>query len=748
MGRVKGVIAATVSRRFALRLHVLALACFLGACGGTVAPGTDAGSQADAGADAGSQADAGADAGAQADAGSGAGAQVDAGTDAGSQPDAGTDAGAQADGGYSTTPLDTAVLLSALGAAEKALTDIIAATADHAERNKRMAAWLQARPEFAEAGISGDGVWGRLVNGQVFVATSSLIAGETQPVPPVPAPRPLPRPGRSAAADVVENRAGAAAAAPPSLPAGAQARVLLSLDPDYPGLPNDRITGMLRDRGYSVLNQRATVANLRAVSGDAVFYWGSHGTTGKYTSSGGTYWAVSTADDVTDAANLANKADLDDGSLWYFAATQRFTADGKPVVRTRYAMMPGFIAKYHWSFTKDSLLFLNSCYSDADGFGDALAARGGNVTFGWSEAVAADAAWKAALYAFDRLLGANQVDPKEAVPQRPFDSDAVFADMNAKHLDDGHAGNCKLVSRRNVPVALAPSVQRMELGERLQEGPLRGASKLTLVGIFGSEQGTVKVGGVEVPIKSWATDKIEVEPADLPGPGFSGEVQTFAQERKGNQVPLTQWHGTLTYSVDLLAPQASNAVSTIACDVTFRGDVHKYREAPGQDPVQPKVANVRAAQGSSCHWQVTGSPPQGTSWVGPLSESLPFGLNGTVNSPYGDGYIVSAALDAQNKTANFSFNFLSCVAAYQAGPRVSQFATLHDQLLTSQASGVGNDGYPLYANNLNGTLGADFVIPARSITGSTTQLDAKLDWTDFVPANQPQESKGEDDAQQ
>ena len=77
----------------------------------------------------------------------------------------------------------------------------------------------------------------------------------------------------------------------------------------------------------------------------------------------------------------------------------------------------------------------------------------------------------------------------------------------------------RIVSRSVHPPALRPSIMRMEVTERLGESPLHGPTKLTLYGIFGDTQGTVKVAGVELPIVSWAADKIVATPADLPGAG-------------------------------------------------------------------------------------------------------------------------------------------------------------------------------------------------------------------------------------
>ena len=721
----------------------LALVLVLTACGKAEtgpAGGFDAGSTPDAGA--------GSDAGTT-DAG-----DAGSGLDAGSAPDAGSasDGGFSPDGGFTAVPLDPAVIHAVLDAADTALSGIVAATTDHAVRNQQMAAWLLTRPEFAEAHVTGfDSVWGRLVNGHLYVATTAFNPLEDPPLPAgaLPArpasPRTNPLPFRQAQGQPVQTQA-----ADPTLelPAGTQARVLLSLDPAFYNPPNSSIAGYLRDRNYNVLEQSATVENLKTVQGDGFFYWGSHGTLFPLTG-GGNFWAVWTATDVTDADNLANKPDLDDFSLVYFTAAYKTDAQNHLLLKTRYAITRNFIVKYSWSFAAHSFLFMNSCWSDA-GILDSFAARPGPVdlTYGWNNTVLVSSAWRAGQYAADRLLGANQDSPKENLPQRPFGGAKVWFDMQQRHFDDG-GGATRLIARGPGDPSLAPSIEKMDMKERVGESPLVGKTTLTLHGQFGSVQGTVKVDGVEVPIQSWATDKVEAEPADVPGPGFSGDVQVFVDDRKSNAVPLTQWHGTTKYTIDLLPPIAADAVTHIDCDLYFRADVHGSRSDPGIAPVSPSAVPFRAAQTSKCHWNVTGNPPPPLIWVAATSADLPFGLNGNVNLPYGTGFIFSGELDPNGSTAKLSFNFLGCVTAYaapQGGPSQA-LATLHDTDLTSQASGVGSDGYPIYSNNLAAALDDQYIVPGRTVSGAAAfaPFQPTLVWTDFVSSHQPDDTKGEDD---
>ena len=673
----------------------------------------------------------------------------------------GTSSGPGGAGG-GTTPQSSSVIKAVMDAADTKFSSIVNSTQDHDTRNQQMVAWLKSRSEFADAGVvaGADSVWGELKNGQLYIATSSFIPGETRAaasgrsvasVPVMPTfNRPIRKANGSRAALSISTRSVTRdAGAKESLPGGQQARVLLSLDPNFFNPPNNKIADMLRDHKYTVIQQTASIENLKHVQGDNAFWWATHGAIGYDRTSQTSYWAAGTADDVTDANNVTYKADLDDRSLTYFTAAYKLSADGNDLIlRTRYAITTKFIAKYNWTFGKKAFLFMGCCHGINGSIVLDMANRSDEVggVYGWHGSVLVSSAWQAGLFAFDRMLGANQEAPLESVPQRPFDSTEVYFDMKDRGLDNG-GGDTRLKSLVSTPVALAPSISYMEMSERIQESPLRGKSKLTLHGIFGDDKGTVKIGGVEVPVSSWATDKVECEPADLPGAGFAGDVQVISHDRPSNAVPLTQWHGKLTYDIDLLPSQVSSAHAKITADVYLRGDVHKYRENAGRAPLPPKLFNFRAAQGSTCHWQVTGDPVPMAVWSGPLSADLPFGLNGTVAPPYGTGYIVSGVVDADKGSVKFSFNYLGCGTAYVLpGSPAQQILTLHDPLLTSSASGVGPDGYVLYANNIPAAIGSsDYVISSLTLTGSTPVFNPKLVLTDFIPTYQPEESKGEDD---
>lgn len=237
-------------------------------------------------------------------------------TNTGGQTEMGTGGTTQgpAGSGGGDTQMPPTTVKAVLDAADTQFSTIVAGTADHDMRNQQMAAWLQSRPEFAEAGVTaGDSVWGRLKNGHLYIATSTFIPGEDGRAAPgrgafaMPAHR-IPAttfPFRRAAASHTALRPAQRGVTRDTegkneLPQVAQARVLISLDKEFYNPPNNQIADLLRQYNYNVIQQSATVENLRSVQGDGAFYWGAHGDVSIDNRSKLAYWAVWTATDATD----------------------------------------------------------------------------------------------------------------------------------------------------------------------------------------------------------------------------------------------------------------------------------------------------------------------------------------------------------------------------------------------------------------------------------------------------------------
>jgi hypothetical protein len=268
--------------------------------------------------------------------------------------------------------------------------------------------------------------------------------------------------------------------------------------------------------------------------------------------------------------------------------------------RPHFAITDRFAKKY-WSFTKNSFVYLDSCHSlestSAD-FRNVLFEKNVSVIAGWIGTGIMNLGMETAAYLFDRLLGANDfkgegpvIVPKEEdtgshLKQRPFDWLALKDDMIRKGL-----GICKDGSRLDFDCGgkgdfglLRPSIEYLEVDE--DEG------KLTLHGLFGKRQNKgekVTIDGQDLHIAEWddAGNKIVCDNLPQGGQGSIGPVAVTINNVKSNEVPLTGWHGSFTYTVD---NNGGDPKAKIEFTAFLRGDVHKSRKKPGEDFSRPGPA--------------------------------------------------------------------------------------------------------------------------------------------------------------
>jgi hypothetical protein len=654
-------------------------------------------------------------------------------------------------GGGGGTPLSDASIEATIDSTEAYAQQLFASEPDHATRDLEIVSFLRRQSTVDSAGPGEPGcIRAVLKNRRIYLVTDNREPPDSLPAPGLArrlAPRRVAFPTpqrrtafRSFARPVVRAGGG------PDLPISTQARLLSAMNADVFGDAIPEIADELQRRGYQVITQRATVEVLRSITGDGVLYFDTHGDAW-VEHDGAIGWALWTDTRRSIENDALYRLDLDDGSLCYVTGLNARDANGKDVLETHYAITSAFVHKYQWSFAPHALAFLDCCYGGYPG-GAAASLRSladpAAATIGWTLPVA-ERSNPTARYTFSRALGIPSAVLSSASPQRPFSLGEVHTGLQGWGwaAENTPNGPSQMVFE-GAPLILTPQITYMEMHERIAEGPLTGKTSLVIHGAFGNQSGTVKINGVEVPVTDWQPTQVTCQPADVPGPGFSGDVEVSVDGRDSNAVPLTQWHGTATYEIDVL-PAPVRVQCKIAMDVVFRGDVHLWRGGCESTPERMPIS-FRAAQGSTAHWDDLGSPPTGTSWVKPTSADLPFGLNGTVNAPYGTGYIFSGTLDADHSSVSVSFNFLGCVTAFDASPAPEQdLAPLHDLLLTSVASGVGTDGYPIYATNIPETIGSDFLIPGKSIVGvSPAQLEPLLVLGDFLPSEAPDPKLGED----
>jgi hypothetical protein len=489
-------------------------------------------------------------------------------------------------------------------------------------------AWLATQPAFYSYGFAGEDLYAVFVDGRIvlFVRTplGDGIGGRKATG------------GRSASRPRSNNRTGRTE----DLPKSKKVTLFKGLGTYFTNNP-EILKGVFAEAaaGYQVEVKDASIANLKSVSGDAVFYIYTHGGAGQLHTRQGPHsiMALWTTDLITAGTEVTYKTELDEERMCYLFATYHTEA-----AEPHYGITSSFVREY-MSFGENCLIYLDAC----NGFNETVP---GNVTFrertiakatngkatfvGWTGVTYDGTTTLASQFIFDRLLGANsggnisQEDPN----QRPFDLAPVFADMRSEGFGVAPGGvqlTYKTTMEREV--LLRPTIESVEVDEY--------TSRLMIKGLFGWDQGHVGVNNVSVAVDSWSPYGITCIIPET-GDGSVGDVVVISpQGVKSNAVPLTEYIIKLNYSSD------DNGIKFAGvADLRIRADVHRRRSKIGETPTKPTYPDLSPnsgflfnVKGSSatysltgrhydacnhgpCNYQYTGSP---TPKVGTLAYTLP-----------------------------------------------------------------------------------------------------------------------------
>jgi len=363
-----------------------------------------------------------------------------------------------------------------------------------------LATYLGTRPEFEASGVSDTGdAWGRFTDGRLAI----LICTDDPAV------------DEEAGVESVGARAQRS-----GVPAKKPVRIVRSMGTAFPDCTANLLS-WLGQAGYTNAGGTATIASLKTVSGDGVFYLHGHGGAGVVRAGAAPAYALWTLDDYTVANEAAFTGDLGTGAVCYMLARQD---SGQPAV-WHYAITDKFVTQY-MSFGANSFVLIHGCNGNsasAAAFKAACFAKGASLYAGWTDVVMSNDSARASRFVIDRMLGANQYAPKESPKQRPFDYQSVWADLTSRGWDTSNApghgaakftfstsgGDCGI---------LAPSIQFITL----YEAPYyeTAQTRMEIAGLFGDDPGedkrTVTVGGTEVDVTEWAVDMVT---CDIPSFG-------------------------------------------------------------------------------------------------------------------------------------------------------------------------------------------------------------------------------------
>lgn len=344
-----------------------------------------------------------------------------------------------------------------------------------------------------------------------------------------------------------------------------------------------RIRPALVKGDYNPQSVVPTLNQLRDIGTPTFFFYSSHGGVVEAIDKIPVF-VLSTATIVERALTLQLVPEAKAGFLWTISVLND--------PNSYYAITHRWITRY-WKFAPDSLVWISACSSQsarAQEIVQACLGVGAGAVAGYTDVVRATDADRVQRFLVDRLVGANVLNPKEAIPQRAFDYDALMGALarqvgNAFPARDPMTGN--IVPGRFVSLKitrgtggfglLAPSIAYVLIDET--------RDKAILKGIFGLEtDGKVLIDGVETAVELWGEDEIRcILPRD--GAGSAGDIQVIVRGHKSNVRRITR--GTIEGKYQAQPnPEEPFAIEG-GIRLVFRADVGEYRAEPGKAPTRP-----------------------------------------------------------------------------------------------------------------------------------------------------------------
>lgn len=460
---------------------------------------------------------------------------------------------------------------AALGAVQAKYTELKKQSG--VDVNQVIADYLRTRPEFSEVGVTAEStVWATFTDGRELTIFNNRTLTAGLPAQARPTERPLANDLPSGTKALVGNSFGAY---PPARSVVADVASLLAVD----GFPS------------VTTRSNMSVAELKNRFDLGVLFLHGHSGPGKTG-----VFALTTATIVTQSDDPDFKDDMDNQRVRYAMADFPDGLNGEIVQNIHYSITAKFVQTY-MSFSKNSVVFLHGCDTGsgpAQAFRAAFTEKGAGLVVGWDHRVD-DSANEAVRYYFDRMIGANTVNPKEDPPQRPFDHLAVVADMTRAKLlpsinfdDKGNKISANLTGLAGAGdyALLAPTIRRLTVSEQQKT--------LTIDGLFGLDPGLadskVTIGGKEMNSRIWGSDQIVVNQLPDSGDGASGDVIVEVRKHPSNPVQLTLWKINFNTLHRALAPEPEDSLKQEGVmAVHFRADVHSFRDEPHAAPIEPFV---------------------------------------------------------------------------------------------------------------------------------------------------------------
>lgn len=366
--------------------------------------------------------------------------------------------------------------------------------------------WAEGLPNVVESGVAADGktFWLEFDTGIALIVTT-LPEATASSIPPVPA---LTTAGRDVSMFPGANQA-------------------LDINAQWPGLDdtdNLGITGLLQQRGYSVVHregQQVTVAAFRDLYRYNVVYIDTHGPSSKDLPKYGPVFITrepvsNTKDNQVYANDLRQKRLIHAVVVPESAARSRAVAWGET-----YAVTALDIIAMGGDFPARSFVFANACSSSADSsMSGAFRANGLYAYAGWSGPANLPAVDQAAFWVFRYMVGGPGQD----------DSPANLDNARQKVVSAGWETDvgANLVVPYGADFGVMPHLDSYQVQD----------DTLIVSGSFGTQQGTVTVDDTPFPIVSWSTSEIR---CSIPANAQSGELVVGVGDLKSNPLLFGCW---------------------------------------------------------------------------------------------------------------------------------------------------------------------------------------------------------------
>src|ERR1051325_9715795 len=363
-------------------------------------------------------------------------------------------------------------------------------------------------------------------------------------------------------------------------------------------LAGPRLSRQLSTHGYTATFDGAPLSSLKGQRNESVLFFNTHGGDFEMPRFGldGKLVRDANGDLVTDRAyGLWSGTKVDTNSLATYIAdlqakrlalafatvsySTNAAGDEIPANEIHFGITAEWVRHYMTFPTENhASIWLGACLSgsaDAAPMRAAFRAAGAEMASGWTDSVTGDGVLSATSFLYDRLLGANQVQPP-ATPQRPFSYEDCWTELRSKGLhkhpsvdDNGNPAITEIIyegaSGDNTFGLFAPSLAYVLISEVEDQAILNG--------IFGTppeDKRHVMIAGSDAAIVSWDPRQIVCSLARA-GSGSAGGVQVIVNGLKSNIRQITRWTVNGTYK---WTEQGSAHVVDGTLKLIFRADVN------------------------------------------------------------------------------------------------------------------------------------------------------------------------------